>query len=177
MKQNTPALMVLLLILLSSCGPKDSGSGLNTKVYHSSVPQFKFSPSTYCTSRFEFYNADVHIDGREDTLQFCQCTILRDKITINIHDCGGLASNLLTIEVADSTFISRYMHTSDVKDLDETASAIEQELTLSKLNPVVGDTLSGRINFTGLSISGYSQKAVSKIKMQGSFSCVLKNEK
>ena len=169
-------LIVLLSFLLLSCGHQESKSGLNTKVHFASVPQLDFTPSTSTTRYFEYFSANVQMDGIDENLQFCQCSRLRDKITISIYDWGGLSSNLLTIEVADSSFISKFKHTSDVKDLDATAGAIEQELTLNKLNPAAGDTLSGHISFIGLSISGFMQEPVNRVKMNGNFSCVVKKE-
>jgi hypothetical protein len=167
--------LVLLTVLFLACGTRTET--FNTKVSFSELPDYTLTPSTYCQDRFEHFNASVIAHELNDTIQFCECQKLYDKLTITIHNCGGMYYEELIIETADSSFVTTFNYTGDVISLDFHATAIEQKLILNKFNPNIGEKLTGTIDFTGLVINGYLREPVHNLSISGTFNCIVSEQK
>ena len=163
----------IIALLLSACVSKE----LNTKIEIVELTPLEIIPATYRTDRYDYFNANVVIDVHSDTIRFCECSKLLNKVTITFHNGGGAYYDELTVEFAEDSFMAKFKHEGDVRTMDYDAQAIEQALKLNKLNPIPGDTLIGEIDFVGLVIDAYSQVPVDNIHLNGSFICRLKKEK
>lgn len=166
-----------LFLILLSCGTNINTEQLNTKIEVSQLTKLALTPATYRTDKYEFFNAIVTNEQRKDTIQFCECSRLLDKITVTIHNGGGMYYDELLIEIFEDTFISTFKHVGDVKTMDFNAYPVEQQLKLDKLDARPGDTLTGIIKFSGLAIDAFSRTPVNNINISGRFTCNVKEEK
>ncbi|MEL7144769.1 MAG: hypothetical protein AAFO69_00265 [Bacteroidota bacterium] len=159
--------MLGLFIILFSCTEKE----LNTTVNIAELSDLVLKPATYRTDKYDHFNAEVVINQTKDTLRFCECSQLINKITILIHDGGGMNYNEIKIEITNHVFISSFAHTADVISLEYKANPIQQTLKLNRLNPKQGESLTGEVKFKGIFINGYLQNPLGNVDISGKFTC------
>jgi hypothetical protein len=172
-------LLTFSVILTLSCCSDNSTNNrkLNTKIQIFNLIPLALTPATYSTHKYEYFNAELTYQVRNDTIQFCECSRLLDKITVTIHNGGGMYYDELLIEIFEDTFISTFKHIGDVKTMDFNAYPVKQQLKLNKLNARPGDTLTGEIQFSGLAIDAFSRTPVNSVNISGKFTCNVKEEK
>lgn len=167
-----------LFLTLFSCDTNIKSEQLNTTIEISKLTDITPTPATYRTDKYDFFNALVIKEHRNDSLQFCECSRTLDKITVTIHNGGGgMTYDELLIEIFNDTFISTFKHIGDSKVFDYNAYPVEQHLQLNQKNAQPGECLTGIIEFSGLAIDAFSRTPMNNVNLSGKFTCNVKEIK
>ncbi len=124
-----------------------------------------------CFSRAVFMGGDIKILNDDSSVVYCNAILRRNLLEINLTNCSGWVHHNIKIEIADSLFFINYQYRNDVSR--NVYYPFTQELRISKYPIGYNDTISGIINFEGISLTEFTNL---KTKITGRFSCIVEGD-
>lgn len=105
----------------------------------------------------------------------CVCKKIGDTTYIIMINSGPYVGRSYGIEIFEKKYSSSYQTWGDVPVEDNTFKTLEQTLTLNKTNLKVCNYLEGRFTYRGYTYNELLQNKDVYLKIEGGFSCVIKD--